>query len=183
MFAEPMVNRSGHVSYGDDESAVVRFHKHPYKDDLHDFVEIIFPADTKSITDRPVKESDKQRYSRQWEAYQKGEEFKQEGFPLESWVEMDPGMVREYNHHKIYTVEQLAGMNETNLTNLGLGARTLHTKAKAFIEAHKGTKEAVKFAALNEQQGKQIEFLTKTVDELKIQLESLQPKKGKKAGK
>lgn len=180
MISEPMINRNGHVSYGQDEDCFVRFHKHPYRGEMKDYVEIIFPG-ARDTTDRPVKESDKQRFTRQWEAYQKGEVFKQEGFPLENWQEMDAGMVREYNHNHIYTVEQLANMNEGNLSNLGLGARTFQTKAKAFIEAHKDTKAAVKFAALNEELKKQNKLLQESIKELKERLDSLETKKkGKK---
>lgn len=178
--SEPMVNRNGHVSYGQDEDCFARFHKHPYKNTMCDFIEIIFPG-ARDTTDRPVKESDKQRFARQWEAYQKGEEYKAEGYPLERWQEMDVGLVREYNHARIYTVEQLANMNEGNLANLGLGARTLHTKAKAFIEAHKDTEAAVKYAAQNEELKKQIETLVASNKEMKSRLDALETrKKGKK---
>lgn len=177
--AQPMVNRNGHVSYGNDENAVVRFHKHFYKNKQSDYIEIMFAGDNKSVTDRPIKESDKQRFPRQWEAYQRGEEFKQEGYPLESWSEVDAGIVREYNLRQIYTVEQLANLNEANLDNLGLGARTLHTKAKAFVEVNKKTANAVKYAALNEQLTKQIEDLRKEVLELRQQVNTKKTK-GKK---
>ena len=174
---EATFDTRGHVSYADDSSAYVRFHKHPYKDELRDFIELIFPADTKSVTDRPVKDSDKERFPRQWEAYLKGEVIKQEGYPLENWVMMDAGLVREYNYHHIYTVEALANMNEANINNIGFGARTLHTKAKAFVEANNdGSKIAVKLAAQNEVQKGQIEELSAKVTELMKTVELLQPK-------
>jgi hypothetical protein len=180
MISEPMVNRNGHVSYGQDENCFARFHKHPYKGGMHDFIEIIFPG-ARDTTDRPVKESDKQRFGRQWEAYEKGEEFKAEGYPLENWQAMDQGMVREYNHKRVYTVEQFANMAESNLDNLGLGARTLHTKAKAFLAAHKDTKVAEKYAAQNEELKKQMTVLIKSNKDMKDRLDSLEvKKKGKK---
>ena len=118
-----MVNRNGHVSYGQDENCFARFHKHPYKG----------------------------------------------------------GMVREYNHKRVYTVEQFANMAESNLDNLGLGARTLHTKAKAFLAAHKDTKVAEKYAAQNEELKKQMEILAKSNKDMKDRLDSLEiKKKGKK---
>jgi len=176
MFSEPMVNRKGHVSYGEDENLFVTFFKHPRKGVLTDYIEIIFPADTRSITRRPVKEQDKGRFSKHWEAYQKGETYKQEGFPLEQWQAMDEGMVREYNHHRIYTVEQLANLNETSLENLGLGARTLHTKAKAFVKANSNSKIAEKLAAQNEELKKQLADLTVVVKDLKEQVDKKQSK-------
>ena len=176
-----MVNRSGHVSYGDDTGLFVTFFKHPHKGVIKDYIEVVFPADTKSITRRPVKESDKERFSKKWEAYQKGEKYKEEGYPLEQWQVMDEGLVREYNHQRIYTVEQLAELKESSLDSLGLGARTYHTKAKAFVEANKNSGAAEKFAAVNEQLKAQIDDLTKLVKEQAIQIKALQPKK-KKSG-
>ena len=112
---------------------------------------------------------------------EKGEEFKAEGYPLENWQAMDQGMVREYNHKRVYTVEQFANMAESNLDNLGLGARTLHTKAKAFLAAHKDTKVAEKYAAQNEELKKQMEILAKSNKDMKDRLDSLEiKKKGKK---
>jgi hypothetical protein len=72
-------------------------------------------------------------------------------------------------------------MAESNLENLGLGARTLHTKAKAFVAAHKDTKVAEKYASQNEQLKSQMEALAKANKEMKDRLDSLETKKkGKK---
>jgi beta-N-acetylglucosaminidase len=93
---------------------------------------------------------------------------------------MDEGTVREYNHHKIFTVEQLANLKETSLDNLGLGARTLHTKAKAFVAANKDSKVAEKYAAQNEALTKQVEDLSKIVKEQSLKLDALEKANKKK---
>ena len=71
-FAETTVNR-GHVTHGNDESAYVRFYKRNEKGVTKDFVEIIFPGDTKTVTNRQLKEEDKFRWPKHWEAYQRGQ--------------------------------------------------------------------------------------------------------------
>ena len=62
-----------------------------------------------------------------------------------------------------------------------MGARTLHTKAKAFVAAHKDTKVAEKYASQNEELKKQMTVLIKSNKDMKDRLDSLEvKKKGKK---
>src|SRR6185437_11248271 len=140
MLAEPTV-MNGHVSHGTDRAALVRF----YKFEIHgmvgtktqDFIEIISPGDTKSEMRRQVQDSDKIRWPDAWKAYEAGEEFKAQGTPLEQWREIDSSMIRELIHKHIYTIEQLANLGDTGIDNVGMGARMLVAKAKAFIEVNK----------------------------------------------
>lgn len=147
MFAETTVERGGHVKHGTDDAAWVRYYKRSEKGVSKDFIEIRFPGDNKTVVNRQVKEDDKHRWPKQWDAYQRGEEFKSEGYPLEQWPEVDEGQVREFNYKNIYTVEQLALMTDSNLQSLGPGGRELQAKAKAFVDVIKKTADASKYAA------------------------------------
>lgn len=170
MFAETTVER-GHVKHGNDDSAYVRFYKRSEKGVAKDFVEIMFPGDARTVVDRQVKEDDTHRWPKQWAAYQAGEEFKADGFPLEQWPEVDEGIVRDLNHKRIYTVEQLSAVTDQNLANIGLGARELVAKAKAFVEVRKDSAAVSKYAAQAEQALAENVLLR---DELKVLAAKLQ---------
>ena len=173
MFAETTV-QGGHVKHGSDDSAYVRFYKRSEKGVSKDFVEIMFPGDNKTIVNRQVREDDKMRWPKHWMAYQAGEEFKAEGFPLEQWPEVDEGMVRELNHLRIYTVEQLAAVTDQNLSNIGLGARELIAKAKAFADVRKDSEAVSKYAAQAEQALAESELLRNENKALAARLQALE---------
>lgn len=174
MFAETTVERGGHVKHGNDSSAYVRFYKRNEKGVSKDFVEIMFPGDTKTIVNRQIKDDDKNRWPQHWEAYQRGEEFKADGFPLEQWTEIDEGMVRELNHKRIYTVDQLADVTDQNMANIGLGARELVAKAKAFTEVRKNTDASMKYAAQFEQMDAENKLLREENKTLAARMQALE---------
>lgn len=188
MFAEATVERGGHVKHGQDDNAYVRFYKRMEKDKSKDFVEIIFPGDSRTIVDRQVKEDDKHRWGRQWQAYQAGEECKAEGFPLEQWprISADQGAIRDLNYKHIYTVEQLASVTDQNLPNIGLGARELVAAAKAFIEVKKDTDAVERYAAQYEQIKGENQLLRDEIASLANRLQAMEdaedkPKRGRPA--
>lgn len=154
MFAEATV-KNGHVSHGSDASAYVRFYKYLDKGAEQDFVEIRFPGDMRTVMRRKVKDDDKMRWPGHWQAYLNGEQSKATGIPLEQWPGMDEGVIRELNHKNIYTVEQLSAVADGNIANIGIGARALIDRAKAYLELKKDTDAATKytsqFAALTEE--------------------------------
>jgi len=182
-FADPTVQRDGHVKHGTDDSAYVRFYKRNEKGVAKDFVEIMFPGDNRTIVDRQVKEDDKYRWPKHWAAYEAGEEFKADGFPLEQWREVDEGMVREFNHKRIYTVEQLAAVTDQNLANLGLGARELVAKAKAFIAINKDAEAAQKYAAQYEEVKAENVLLKTQLSDLAARLQAMEDAKEEKKRK
>lgn len=183
MFAETTVERGGHVKHGTDDSAYVRFHKYNEKGVAKDFVEIMFPGDSRTVVHRQVKEDDKNRFPKQWSAYQAGEEFKADGFPLEQWDQVDEGMVRDLNHKRIYTVEQLAAVTDQNLSNIGLGARELVAKAKAFSEVRKDSAAVAKYAAEAEQIKAAYALLEGQYKQLAERLQALEGDDGEEAPK
>lgn len=173
MLADPTV-RNGHVSHGSDASAYVRFYKYNEKGKQQDFVEIIFPGDARTEMRRKVQETDMVRWPGQWQAYQNGEQSKANGVPLEQWAGVDEGMVRDLNHKHIYTVEQLASVADGNLGNLGLGARALVDKAKAFLEVKKDTDAVAKYAAQYNEISEENKMLQEQNRQLAARLQALE---------
>ena len=106
------------------------------------YVQILVPGNNKDIMDRAVKEEDKQRWPRQWAAYQNGQEQVLEGTPLGEWPLMRPAQIAQLNAVNIRTVEQIADASDAAMQGIGMGARELQAKAKAYLASAKDSKGA-----------------------------------------
>lgn len=85
------------------------------------------------------------------------------GAPIKGWPIASPAMQQQILQANVRTVEDLAAANEDTMRRIGMGARDLQTKARAWLEAASGTgKVAAKNAALeveNEQLKERLKVL------------------------
>lgn len=101
-------------------------------------VRIMMIGDKNSVVERKVTPQDKVQYARQWSAFEKQQEVSVDGTPLESWPMLSRTTVRELKHFQIYTLEQLASLNDGQIMQIGiLGLRTIVRSAKATLEMAK----------------------------------------------
>jgi hypothetical protein len=140
--------------------------------------EIRFPADRQRTLVRPAHaectkiNGRKITYADRFpDAYQR---FKQglapvvSGMPLAELGWLDGAKRKTLNALGIYTVEQLASLEGTALSNLGMGGREIKEKAKAFLENARDSSTAVRLAA--------------EVEALKAQLAQVQSEKAEPTG-
>lgn len=156
MFAEATVHKSGnqlHVTHGDDKECYVEFRLEAvhmqadsekegrpiYKD--FPYIRIMFPGDKTKVVDRPVTDNDKIRFPNQWAAFERQGEQVQSGTPITEWSILTKSQALEMKAIGIHTVEHLANVSDQNLT--WLGAREYRDKARAWLEAAKGTSAIV----------------------------------------
>lgn len=105
-----------------------------------EFVRIMIPGDRLSSPVERVSDEHKTRWPAEYKAFKDGLETPVEGVPLREWPQVNHSRVKELAHFNIHTVEQLAGVSDAHLNNLGMGARELRERAKLFLEvAAKGT--------------------------------------------
>ncbi len=71
-------------------------------------------------------------------AWQKGQEPPVEGTPLEVCAFVSKGQIDQLKMLHIRSAEDLAEANEPALEKIGMGARALRDKARAFVSANKG---------------------------------------------
>jgi hypothetical protein len=57
------------------------------------------------------------------------------GTPLKQWPRIDRGLAASLAAVNVYTVEQLAGVSDQNLSYIGMGGRELREAARAFLQA------------------------------------------------
>lgn len=114
----------------------------------------ITPAGSKDCVEKPVKEwfeslqqqVESGRFPAEWlrafrgmyEAWQKNEEIPVDGTSVKNWAVASPAQVEMLLKLHVRTVEQLAAANEEVISRLGMGARNLVDKAKAYVSQQSG---------------------------------------------
>ena len=99
------------------------------------FIRIAIPGNDKTIVERPADGRDTNKYPRQWLVFQmqSGMIANAENVPgwqIEDWDELNPEQVRQLKFLRFYTVEQIAGANDTQIQGIGMGGLALREKAK-----------------------------------------------------
>jgi hypothetical protein len=143
-------NEAGHSIYADVE-----------------MVEVIIPGDSKSTWAGRVKQEHKDRWPREYEAFKKGQAVEHDGYPLKMWPPMTPALVATLGALNVYTVEQLAAVQDGALQNLGTGGRQLRDKAKMFLEQQAGGEPLARIVAELEQMKAQVALLERDNADLK----------------
>lgn len=106
---------------------------------VQECVKIIVPGDMKTESIRKVTTREKQMFPDAYEAWKRGEGYEVDGTSLELFLGRDDPRIPDLRYAKIRTVEELAGMSDTHVQNLGMGFRELRDQAKAFIARKTGT--------------------------------------------
>lgn len=146
----------------------VRFELHPVEDKGEsakegrpifkevEYIEIRVPGD-KDIVRRPVRDADKQEYRQQYRAWQKDHESGGlTGTPLSEVSFITKSEVKELEYFGCRTVEQLAGMSDGALKNVG-PIIAIRKKAQDFMAAAKGNSPITRLnAQLEEERTKRI---------------------------
>jgi hypothetical protein len=185
-FAQARIVESGnqlHVMHGDDSRLYVEFTMEAihqtarseeegrpiFKDVPH--VHIHFPGDRTKQIFRPVKfeddmqgPADPRRFPKQWAAFEAQQEQVQDGTPIEQWGPLTKSQAMEFKAMHIHTVEQLAGIADSNLS--WLGARELRDKAVAWLAQADSGKHAMHLQAELDKRDADIEELKRQVKEL-----------------
>lgn len=142
-----------------DATAMVRFYQKSYPDEAKtkeegrpifkdvDIIEIRFPGD-KDYKARPVREGDKRRWPRHWEAYQAriSQEDIVEGTPLSEWPQITRSQVEELAFYNVKTVEQLVEMSDSHAQQF-MGINNLRRKAQEWLDAAEKGKAAEELQA------------------------------------
>ena len=183
----------GNARYAGDAKLFVVFFLHPREDKAktaesgrpmfldEEYVRIMVPGDKDNVVIRPARDLDKQRFAKQYAAFQQGEGEIQEGTPLKAWPMMSRGQVEEMKFFGVYTVEQLADLADVHVGKfMALGK--LKQQAQAYIQAAKDTAPLTQLNAAVEQKDAEIASLSQALEELieKVKLLENPKKAGKK---
>lgn len=105
-----------------------------------------------------------------FESFKNKQNLPKDGYPLINWKGIDPAMRDKLLGMGINTVELVAGMTEDAMTYVGMGARSIKTKAEAFLMQNNAPEQAAiemtQIKQQNEQMAEQLSALSAKLAEL-----------------
>lgn len=110
-------------------------------------------------------------YERKYKTWCETREVPEDGTPILGWPALSPSQAKAILDANVRTLEDLVVANESTLTAIGMGARALKEKAKAWLDSADTTgKTAEELGDLRQQ----VDTLTKSVETLTKANETLQ---------
>lgn len=166
------------VGYGDDRKIHAQFDDDYVKNEFksqnegravfdHFYcIELQYPGDNTKTNKIRFSEQEAnrgnewiERFPRQWQAFKSSTEQTPEGTPIEHWPPLDKKRIFELKAAKIYSVEQIAGISDANVTQLGLDGRKLRDQAKAFLNPEISQVQISKLMRENDDKDRRLEIL------------------------
>ena len=143
------------------------------------FVTIISPGDNKNVPDTKVLDEHRQRWPRQWEAFEKGLEQPINGTPINQWPILNNAQVAELKALNIHTIEEMASLSDGGTQQI-VGLMTLKQQAIAHLATSKD--DGVVYEALDkvEKLEEQMAAMLQENKELRAAVESQSKYKRKK---
>lgn len=172
----------------DDKKLHVMFHMHPWLNkeksaaegrpiyDDREYISIMVPGDATSIVDRPIMDSDKERFPQKYSAFKNRQSQEAAGgTPLSAVSFLQPAQIRELQHFNCYTVEQLATIPDGNVSKFQ-GIQGLKRLAIAFLEQAKGNAPITKMQKELESRDSEIAALKEAMAQLQASIANLSNK-------
>jgi hypothetical protein len=188
-FAQGIVRgNNGHVmpvSHGGDENLIVSFYSQPVKLGAESdkagrpiyqdvpYVWIRFPGDRTREVKRKATDEHKARFPRQWAAFERQQEYVEQGTPLEDIPWMSRSRALTLKGANIHTMENYAAVTDDRLHALGHGAREERDKCRTQMKLAADSAEALRLQGENQ-------ALKDDIALLKEQVAELAKKRGKK---
>ena len=102
------------------------------------WVTIFNKGDPKNIIERPMRDTDIERWPEHWEAYKKNEEPPINGIPLEDFPHITPAERQRCKQKHLRTVEDLADFPDGQIEELGGRGFALQKAAREYIAYREG---------------------------------------------
>lgn len=129
------------------------------------FIKIMIPGNKSEIIERKMRDTDKQEYPMQYQAFMNGVEEPVDGMPLKDWAPITRSQVMELAHFGCKTVEQLAGMADSNAQNF-MAIMGLRQKARDWLEEAEKHAPVSAIRAENDQLRNQMAALQDQMDQM-----------------
>lgn len=135
----------GTVRFGEDAQKVVTFYirsvENPAKSreqgvricENQVFIRIHEPGERLNVVDRPVQETDKDRWPVQWSRFIQNKAQIPEGTPVDLLFPNNPAVADNLKTHGIHTIQQLAKLSAHAMDTVGMGAQEWVNMADAYL--------------------------------------------------
>lgn len=140
-----------------------------------EMVELRFAGNNLYIPDKRVTDEHRQRFPQAYAVFKNDGSLHVEGTPLKEWPAMRPSQIAEFNAMNIYTIENLAAVDDSGIQRMGMGGRMFREKARTYLELAKGNAPAERLAAEKAQLEDRLSTLQRNYDELAAAIKKMQP--------
>lgn len=114
----------------------------------------------------------KERYPKQWEAFENQQEVAIEGTPLEKWPGCTRAECENLKRINLFTVEQLAECTDAALEKYGHGCRALQKRAQEYLKAAQDVGKMARRMAKMEEDMEYLKTRNAELEESNSKLES-----------
>lgn len=141
-----------------------------------EYVELLIAGDKGNAPVKRVNEGIKQQFHEQyafWKSKKVNSDMIGDGVPLSLWPVVPAEMVKALEYINVFTVQQLAALNDANISKPGaIGLREMRDKARNFIESAKTMAPIVKLEAENGELKKRLELMQEQMKQLMERVDS-----------
>ncbi len=132
-----------------------------------DYVKITPPdrLDKHNIVERPATDADRQRFRKQYQAFQARNQKAPDGMPLEKWPLIEAHQVDELRYLGIHTVERLSNVKPGEIPDIG-GMAQLVQHATDYLAAAKGSSASTQLRTELSKRDTEIDALKRQMGEL-----------------
>lgn len=139
-----------------------------------EMVEIIIPSIAQyNKPIRRVRDEDKERWPKEYEAFKKGQEMPLDGTPLEEWNVLTKSALYELKSFGFRTIEDVSEMTEHAVQRLGMAGRPLKLKAVAYLSEADRTRIANSVIEANEKLQSQLADRDVKIQNLQEQVDAM----------
>ena len=142
-----------------------------YEDQV--FVRIHPPGERLNIVDRPLKDTDKQRWPVQWAQFQQNKQQVPEGTPIDVLYPEHPSVAAVLRAAAVHTIEQCADLSGPAIDNIGMGAQRYVNDSKKYLEAATKGVGTSRMRHEMDELKRENKVLTQTIEQLKEQIHAL----------
>jgi len=125
-------------------------------------------------------------FRKRYEQWKEGREAPPEGYPLKDWASISKARAENYAQIGIFTIEDVAAMNDEVMHRAGMGSRADKDRARAFLDSQLTHGNAEQLAALRAESADKdtrIKQLEEALANLSARLDGVEETKSrKKAG-
>ena len=128
-------------------------------------ITIHIAGDKDNVIRRPIRETDKVRFPKQYQSFKMNEQQPTSGTPLDSIPFLSPGQKAEFKMFGVKTAEQIIEMSDSNAQKF-MGYQQIRSRVKTFLDAAAGAAPALKLQAELEKRDGEIAALKRQMEEL-----------------
>lgn len=145
-----------------------------------EYVKILIAGDQKTEVVKKVTDQVKNDYRQEYRQWKQTQQQSVVGTPIEQWPGASVSFVATCKVLNVFTVESLAQLDDGALQRLGMGARDMQARARAWLTAATDGAETARLAAENSRMAAELEMLKKQISDMGARFSELQPESPRK---